>query len=170
MRASSQAFLSSEALALLTLTVSRSDGAAAMLSGPSGFSSEAELARREAIVEVEDRSTCSWVGKSFPNHMSPKTIAVLGGGLTGLSAAFHLSRRCPAARITVYDADARFGGWVRSERVPVAGASVLLEAGPRTLRPNSRGVLELVGIGCFEPSSSYVAKIRFISSTYPLPW
>lgn len=76
--------------------------------------------------------------------MSPKTIAVLGGGLTGLSAAFHLSRRFPAAQIIVHNADARFGGWIRSERVSVSDADVLLEAGPRTLRPNSRSVLELV--------------------------
>jgi len=78
--------------------------------------------------------------------MSPKTIAVLGGGLTGLSAAFHLSRRFPAVQIIVYNAGARFGGWVRSERVSVSDANVLLEAGPRTLRPNSRSVLELVSM------------------------
>ena len=78
--------------------------------------------------------------------MPPARIAVLGGGLTGLSSAFHLSRRFPETNIVLLERQRRLGGWVRSERVdlPQVGASVLLEAGPRTLRPNSKAVLELV--------------------------
>lgn len=80
----------------------------------------------------------------------PSSVAILGGGLTGLSAAFHLSRRFPAAQITLLNKDIRFGGWVHSRRTKIAlkdgrETSVLLEAGPRTLRPNSKSVLELVG-------------------------
>ena len=78
--------------------------------------------------------------------MPPARIAVLGGGLTGLSSAFHLSRRYPKAEIFLLDRQAQLGGWVRSERVklPISGASVVLEGGPRTLRPNGKSVLELV--------------------------
>lgn len=80
--------------------------------------------------------------------MSPSSIAILGGGLTGLSAAFHLSRRFPAAQITLLNKDINFGGWVHSGRAKITlkdgrETSVLLEAGPRTLRPNSKSVLEL---------------------------
>lgn len=72
-------------------------------------------------------------------------IAVLGGGLTGLSAAFHLSRRLPASRITLIERNKELGGWVKSKRVTLPGkGTVLLEAGPRTLRPNAPSVLELV--------------------------
>ncbi|THH10335.1 hypothetical protein EW146_g8401 [Bondarzewia mesenterica] len=79
-------------------------------------------------------------------------IAVLGGGLTGLSAAYHLARLHPTARVTLLEKDTRFGGWIRSERVEVQDehgnkASVLLEAGPRTLRSNAKAVLELVLVG-----------------------
>lgn len=81
--------------------------------------------------------------------MPPSHIAILGGGLTGLSSAFHLSRRFPSASITLVEKEPRFGGWVRSERVRVKDkqgnvASFVLEAGPRTLRPNAKSVLELV--------------------------
>lgn len=79
--------------------------------------------------------------------MPPKSIAVLGGGLTGLSSAFHLSRRFPATKLTLIEKQTRLGGWVRSERVQIPNkenVSMLLEAGPRTLRPNSKSVLELV--------------------------
>lgn len=76
-------------------------------------------------------------------------IAVLGGGLTGLSAVFHLSRRFPKSQITLLEKQARLGGWVSSQRVSVnledgKQAQLVLEQGPRTLRPNSEAVFELV--------------------------
>jgi protoporphyrinogen/coproporphyrinogen III oxidase len=81
--------------------------------------------------------------------MPPSHIGILGGGLTGLSSAYHLSRKFPSSLITLLEKQPRFGGWVRSERVQVKdeqghSASVVLEAGPRTLRPNAKSILELV--------------------------
>lgn len=81
--------------------------------------------------------------------MSPTSIAVVGGGITGLSSAFHLSRRYPQTRIHLFEKSKREGGWLKSRRVDVKGyngeqANVLLEAGPRTLRPKSGAVIELV--------------------------
>ena len=86
--------------------------------------------------------------------MPPSHIAILGGGLTGLCSAFHLSRRFPFASITLLEKVPRCGGWVRSERVCVNDkqgnvASFVLEAGPRTLRPNAKSVLELVSLTTF---------------------
>jgi len=76
----------------------------------------------------------------------PKHIAVLGGGLTGLSAAYHLSRRYPKALITLVEKQNRLGGWVQSTRVkvPDTDSTVLLESGPRTIRPKYKSILELV--------------------------
>ncbi|KAK0452363.1 hypothetical protein EV421DRAFT_1898105 [Armillaria borealis] len=72
-------------------------------------------------------------------------IAVIGGGLTGLSSAFHLSRRFPNASITLFEKHHRLGGWVRSERVDVGPSQqMVLEAGPRTIRPSAKSILELV--------------------------
>lgn len=51
-RASSQAFLRSVGLALLTLIVSRSSAVTGMLRGPGGFSWEAKLPRRELVTGV----------------------------------------------------------------------------------------------------------------------
>ncbi|KAH9888069.1 Protoporphyrinogen oxidase [Cubamyces lactineus] len=84
--------------------------------------------------------------------MGYSAITVVGGGLSGLSAAFHLSRRFPAqtgVQITLLEKAQRLGGWVNSERVRVKcrhghQADVLLESGPRTLRPASKAVLELI--------------------------
>ncbi|KAH8829326.1 hypothetical protein DL96DRAFT_1462413 [Flagelloscypha sp. PMI_526] len=76
-------------------------------------------------------------------------IAVLGGGITGLSATFHLARRFPHSEITLFEKKARTGGWIQSTRVPLRlGGSeehVVLESGPRTLRPKtSKAVFELI--------------------------
>ncbi len=86
--------------------------------------------------------------------MVPKAIAVIGGGITGLSAAFHLSKRFPNARITLFEKTNRLGGWINSRHVRVSdgnghNATICLEAGPRTLRPNSKAIMELVSLEPF---------------------
>lgn len=84
-----------------------------------------------------------------------KDIAILGGGLTGLTTAFYLSRALAGvagARITLYEANPeRIGGWVRTDKVGgresgraneteedgedgVSAPTTRLELGPRTLR------------------------------------
>lgn len=60
--------------------------------------------------------------------------AVIGGGITGLTSAFHLSRNPKCSSVTIYEKSPRLGGWMRSERVPVKGGDVLFEYGPRTIR------------------------------------
>ena len=76
-------------------------------------------------------------------------IAVLGGGITGLSAAFHLARKFPTTKITLIEGSNRVGGWLNSHRVDVGSGTVLLEKGPRTLRSSSKGTLELVSLYYF---------------------
>lgn len=68
-----------------------------------------------------------------------KEIAVLGGGITGLTAAYNLARSIPHANITIYEKSGRLGGWIESEVVPVTGGEVLFEWGPRSLRPSLEG-------------------------------
>ncbi|EGO03896.1 hypothetical protein SERLA73DRAFT_165460 [Serpula lacrymans var. lacrymans S7.3] len=95
--------------------------------------------------------------------MAPAHIAILGGGLTGLSSAFHLSRRFPNSLITLLDKETRLGGWARTKRIQVKGADgkegiVVIEAGPRTLRPNAKSVLELINLLDLKSSLVTVSK------------
>ncbi|KAH8358544.1 hypothetical protein KR093_000833 [Drosophila rubida] len=72
------------------------------------------------------------------------TIAVLGGGISGLSAGYYLLRRF-GKPLTIYEASPRVGGWIRSERHKNQG--FLFECGPRTIRPKGlpgANTLELV--------------------------
>lgn len=72
------------------------------------------------------------------------TTAVLGGGISGLSAGYYLLRRF-GNPLTIYEASPRVGGWIRSEWHKDRG--FLFESGPRTIRPKGipgANTLELV--------------------------
>jgi protoporphyrinogen/coproporphyrinogen III oxidase len=67
-----------------------------------------------------------------------KRIAIIGGGLTGLTTAYYLAKSVSSkTRITIYEASDRLGGWLRTDRVPVdVGGTkgvVSFERGPRTI-------------------------------------
>ncbi|KAJ5669466.1 hypothetical protein N7462_010536 [Penicillium macrosclerotiorum] len=73
--------------------------------------------------------------------------AVIGGGITGLTAAWQLAQDPQCSGITLYEKSDRLGGWLRSETIPVQGGNVVFEYGPRTLRsamPASLPLLYLI--------------------------
>jgi oxygen-dependent protoporphyrinogen oxidase len=70
-------------------------------------------------------------------------IAILGAGISGLASAYYLLRDHPNAKITVYEASDRLGGWLQSHRAPVRDGSVLFEGALRTIRPAVNGALTL---------------------------
>ncbi|KAF9168554.1 oxygen-dependent protoporphyrinogen oxidase [Actinomortierella ambigua] len=100
-------------------------------------------------------------------------IAILGGGISGLSTAWYLTRASPSVRVTLLEAANRTGGWISSSRQDDSthGGSFLLEHGPRSLRPqgiSGLNTLELVrelgldGEVAPVPKTSPAAKNRFI--------
>ncbi|WFC97602.1 hypothetical protein MYAM1_000317 [Malassezia yamatoensis] len=106
-----------------------------------------------------------------------KTIAILGGGVSGLASAYTLSRSLPNHRIVVLEAKDRLGGWVNSERVRVhephvaSEATALLESGPRSLMPSKyKGLrtlellsqLNITKRMVLVPRTSKSAKNRFL--------
>ncbi|XP_037030617.1 protoporphyrinogen oxidase [Bradysia coprophila] len=72
---------------------------------------------------------------------------VLGGGISGLSAAYYLSRtvKSPTA---LFESSDRIGGWIKSTQQP----GYIFESGPRTIRPagikgkNTLQLIENVGL------------------------
>ncbi|KAI0200289.1 hypothetical protein F4808DRAFT_450917 [Astrocystis sublimbata] len=84
-------------------------------------------------------ATAARSGQSRPK---PREIAVLGAGITGLTAAHYLARHAKDAHITIYEASDRPGGWIKADRVEVEDdqgrkGHVLLQKGPRMLRSGS---------------------------------
>ena len=82
-------------------------------------------------------------------------IAILGGGITGLTSAYFLSRSLPNAKITLLEGSPRLGGWLHSKQVDVGNGKVIFEQGPRNLRPsapNGLVTLDLVRRSCETPT------------------
>lgn len=119
---------------------------AAMLRRGNGLKTALQL-QRQPLISARAKPTTSphhivrSSSTGTPSHSHD--IAVLGGGITGLATAYFLTQQLPRAKITVYEAGDRIGGWLSSKRVEVEGGNVLFEAGPRTLRPAQNGVLAI---------------------------
>lgn len=81
-------------------------------------------------------------GRSYSTEPSadvPRNIAVIGGGMTGLSTAHHLAKFAPqGTTVTLYEAGNRLGGWLDTQKVELTHEGkkrlVQFERGPRTLR------------------------------------
>jgi len=67
-----------------------------------------------------------------------KSVAIIGGGITGLTAAFYLKRR--GVPVTVYEASERVGGAIQS----LARDGYLAEFGPNTILETSPKIAALV--------------------------
>ncbi|KAK9235944.1 hypothetical protein V1525DRAFT_408515 [Lipomyces kononenkoae] len=109
-----------------------------------------------------------------------RSVAVLGGGISGLSTAYYLSRALPRdVPITIYESSKRPGGYIESTRSVLPNAAgtgadghVLFEHGPRTLRVSKRvssvnvfdliRQLNMVDDLIIVPKRSAAAKNRYI--------
>lgn len=58
-------------------------------------------------------------------------VTILGGGISGLSAAYYLSVLHRGVKVNLFEASSRFGGWIKTEQRD----GYIFEAGPRTIRP-----------------------------------
>ncbi len=100
------------------------------------------------------------VSTLFPvGDPDPKTVAILGAGLTGLTAAHRLSQR--GHHVRLFELSDRTGGAIRTENT----AGWLVEAGPNTLLtgdPALTTLLNEIGLaGACLPASS-AAGHRYI--------
>lgn len=98
--------------------------------------------RKVGFVQDRRLNSTQEPAKNLP--VAPR-VAILGGGITGLTAAYYLAQDLPPrSKIVLYEGDSRVGGWVRSERVPVdvsgVKSEVLFERGPRMM--STRGMAD----------------------------
>ncbi|GAK68420.1 DUF185-domain-containing protein [Moesziomyces antarcticus] len=73
-----------------------------------------------------------------------KRIAVLGGGIAGLTSAYRLAQQLPQDRydVVLLEQQSRLGGWIQSQRLSLPSdastspsPTALVEMGPRSIRP-----------------------------------
>ncbi|XP_052593559.1 protoporphyrinogen oxidase isoform X2 [Peromyscus californicus insignis] len=61
-----------------------------------------------------------------------RTVIVLGGGISGLAASYHLIRGPCPPKVILLEGSKRLGGWIRSVR---GSDGAIFELGPRGIRP-----------------------------------
>ncbi len=108
-----------------------------------------------------------------PNHRRRRTIAVVGGGISGLAAAWTVRHEASDlgidADVVVFESSARVGGKLRVAELagqPVdVGAEALL-----VRRPEGRALVEAAGLGdrLIAPST-LSARVRARGANHPLP-
>jgi protoporphyrinogen/coproporphyrinogen III oxidase len=87
------------------------------------------------------------------------SIAIVGAGITGLTAAYRLKQR--GSRVVVYEASDRIGGAIKSER----RNGYLAELGPNSLATPSAGVAALLaelGLDSRRVTAAAEARTRYI--------
>ncbi len=79
-----------------------------------------------------------------------KRIIVIGGGIAGLSAAFHAGKNIPGAQISVMESTDRWGGKITTDRIVFDKGQFIIEGGPDTFlatKPWGVNLCEELGLG-----------------------
>jgi len=95
----------------------------------------------------------------FVANPPAKNVAILGAGITGLTAAYRLAQR--GHRVRVFESSDRTGGAIRSER----SGEWLVEAGPNTILagdPAFTALIEELGLAGERVTANPAAKNRYI--------
>src|SRR6266545_1165861 len=77
-------------------------------------------------------------------------IVIVGGGISGLSAAYYARKRLPESKITVFESDSRWGGKIRTDRVKFEDGTFIIEGGPDTFlatKPWGIALCKELGLG-----------------------
>ena len=81
---------------------------------------------------------------------TPFEIAIIGGGIAGLSAAYYARKKEPEARITLLEAGPRWGGKIATERISFDEGQFIIEGGPDTFlatKPWGVALCKELGLG-----------------------
>lgn len=95
--------------------------------------------------------------------MRAKRYVILGAGISGLSLAWYLKKKCKNASITVLEKSHRTGGWIQT----VVKDNFIFELGPRSCRTKGTGLetlklIEDLGLENQVITANSSAKKRFL--------
>ena len=97
--------------------------------------------------------------------LSTAKFAVLGGGISGLTAAYRLLNRVKdPSNIIVLESSNRVGGWVQS---CVTEHGAVFELGPRSIRPVGKAGMATLKMVCMTQVNERLDRI-LIKLSFPL--
>lgn len=109
-------------------------------------------------------SSLAQMGRAWSKG-NPPAIAIIGGGLAGLNAAYHLKKA--GIKATVYEANNRLGGRIQSVQGAI-GSGLVSDLGGSFVNTNHKDILELIkvfNLKLFE-HSKYAEKFSFPPTAY----
>ncbi len=77
-------------------------------------------------------------------------LVIVGGGISGLAAAYYASKNLPDARVTLIEAGKQWGGKIATERVSLDEGQFIIEGGPDTFlatKPWGVALCKELGLG-----------------------
>ncbi|WP_298705538.1 protoporphyrinogen oxidase [uncultured Veillonella sp.] len=96
-------------------------------------------------------------------------VAIIGGGLTGLSTAYYLGQAQPSWQIDVYEKESRFGGKIKTKRVD----GYVVEVGPDSYLARKQAMTDLINeLGLGETIVTNATGQAFIyndNRMFPIP-
>ncbi|KAM0787852.1 hypothetical protein ACM66B_003905 [Microbotryomycetes sp. NB124-2] len=96
------------------------------------------------IVPASQRHICTSRTHSQAHEPPERTVAVIGGGLSGLASAYYVIKGLPSTlrrstSVVVYEKSSRLGGWCHSvdmDPQKEGPGRIVFETGPRSIRPS----------------------------------
>lgn len=102
-----------------------------------------------------------------------KNIVIVGGGITGLSAAWYLQQLLPDARLHLVESEPYWGGKVISETIPLPEGDLVIEGGPESFVTRKTEMVELARdlglVDSLVSAPSQASKMRILSGGRPMP-
>ncbi len=99
-------------------------------------------------------------------------VAIIGGGIAGLTAAYRLVSQAPSLRIALYEASDRLGGKIMTEHVDQPDGRFLVEAGPDAFlaqKPWARELIEELCLsGQLVPINSLDRPVAILKNGKPI--
>jgi len=100
-------------------------------------------------------------------------VAIIGGGIAGLTVAYRLLQRTPSARIAIFEATDRLGGKILSETVETEHGRFIVEGGPDAFlvqKPWANALVDDLGLGARTVPINFVTSpVSILKRGRPIP-
>eukprot|EP01083_Nonionella_stella_P049671 132288_1 len=72
-------------------------------------------------------------------------IAIIGGGISGLSACHFVRSFLPSSEVSLFEKESRYGGWIKTSQIPLtSNMSIPIECGPFSIRAGNNETTDIL--------------------------